>query len=189
LVDPVKLSWFKEAQFRRAVSHAIDRQALVNLAFAGKATPQYGFLSASDKLWFNANVRKYPYDLARAKSLLADAGFRYVPDRQVLLDPRGQAVTFTLMTNAGNALRQKISTLLQADLAKIGIKVNLAFIEARALLARINESFNYEACLLAVASGDVDPNTHLNFLFSHGANHWWYPKQAQPGNCVGGAAR
>jgi peptide/nickel transport system substrate-binding protein len=89
-------------------------------------------------------------------------------------------VTFTLMTNAGNALRQKISALLQADLAKIGIKVNLAFLESKALLARINESFNYEACLLAVASGDVDPNTHLNFLFSHGANHWWHPKQAQP---------
>lgn len=180
LVDPVKLGWFKEAQFRRAVSHAIDRQALVRLAFGGRATPQYSFLSASDKLWFNANVRKYPYDLTRAKSLLADAGFRYVADRKVLLDPRGQTVTFTLLTNAGNALRQKMSALIQADLAKIGIKVNLAFVESRALLSRINESFNYEAGLLAVASGDVDPNTHLNILSSHGASHWWYPKQARP---------
>lgn len=180
LVDPVKLRWFKDAQFRRAISHAIDRQALVNLVFAGKASPQYAFLSAGDKLFYNANVRKYPYDLNRAKSLLADAGFRYDTARQTLLDPRGQTVTFTLITNAGNALRQKISALLQADLAKLGIKVNLAAVESRALLARINESFTYEACLLAVASGDVDPNTHINILFSHGANHWWYPKQARP---------
>jgi peptide/nickel transport system substrate-binding protein len=179
-LDPVKLGWFKEAKFRQAISHAIDRAAMVNLVFAGKADPQWAFLSAGDKLWFNPGVKKYPYDLNRAKGLLAEAGFRFQADKKLLLDPQGRPVTFTLITNAGNALRQKMGAMIQDDLAKLGIKVNLAFIESRSLLARINNSLNYEACLLAVASGDVDPNSHLNLLLSQGANHWWYPNQPRP---------
>lgn len=179
-VDPVKLAWFKEVKFRQALSHAIDRQAIVNLAFAGKAVPQWGFLSAGDKLWVNAAVKTYPYDLARARSLLAEAGFRFDQGKKQLLDSQGREVTFSLATNAGNQLRQKISVLIQSDLAKIGIKVNLAFIESRALLSRINDGVNYEACLLAVVSGDADPNAHTNILLTRGASHWWQPKQAQP---------
>lgn len=179
-VDPVKLRWFRNVKFRQAISHAIDRQALVNLVYAGKASPQWAFLSAGDRLWHNPSVKTYPRDLARAKSLLADAGFRYLPDRKALLDPAGNQVGFTLMTNAGNAQRQKIGALIQEDLARIGIKVTLAQIESRALLTRINESFNYEACLLAIVSGDVDPSSHLNILSSHGPNHWWNPRQAKP---------
>ena len=179
-LDPVKLGWFKEAKFRQAISHAIDRAAIVNLVFAGKADPQWAFLSAGDRLWFNPGVKKYPYDLNRARGLLAETGFRFQADKKLLLDPQGRPVTFSLITNAGNALRQKMGAMIQDDLAKLGIKVNLAFIESRALLARINNSLNYEACLLAVASGDVDPNSHLNLLLSQGANHWWHPNQPRP---------
>ncbi len=179
-LDPVKLGWFKEVKFRQAISHAIDRAAIVNLVFAGKADSQWAFLSAGDKLWFNPGVKKYPYDLNRARGLLAEAGFRFQADKRVLLDPRGRPVTFTLITNAGNGLRQRMGAMIQDDLAKLGVKVNLALIESRALLARINQSPDYEACLLAIASGDVDPASHLNILLSQGANHWWYPNQPRP---------
>jgi peptide/nickel transport system substrate-binding protein len=179
-VDPVKLGWFQQTKFRQAISHAIDRSAIVNLAFSGKAAAQYGFLSAGDKLWFNAAVKQYPHDPARARALLAEAGFRYDAGQNRLLDAGGREVAFSLLTNAGNALRQKISALIQADLARIGIKVTLAFVESRALLSRINDGVNYEACLLAVLAGDADPNTHTNILLTRGASHWWQPKQAQP---------
>ncbi len=179
-VDPLKLGWFKEVKFRQAISHAIDRNAIVNLAFSGKAAPQWGFLSAGDKLWFNAAVRKYPHDPARARSLLAEAGFRFDAGKKQLFDAQGREVAFSLVTNAGNQLRQKMSALIQEDLARIGIKVNLAFLESRALLARINDGVNYEACLLAILSGDADPTTHMNILLTRGASHWWQPKQTQP---------
>jgi peptide/nickel transport system substrate-binding protein len=178
-VDPVKLGWFKDVRFRQAISHAIDREAIVKLVFAGKASPQYGFLSAGDKLWFKAEVKKYPYDLGRAKSLLTESGFRLQNDNE-LVDPQGRPVNFTLITNAGNAIRQKMSAMIQADLARLGIKVNLAMIESRALLSTINESLNYEACLLAIVSGDADPSSHINILSSSGPMHWWHPQQNKP---------
>jgi peptide/nickel transport system substrate-binding protein len=180
LVDPVRLAWFGQKKFRQAVSHAIDREAMVRLAFAGKADPQWAFLSSGDKLWFQPDVKKYPHDLAQARSLLAEAGFKWKDEGGTLIDAQNHPVEFTLITNSGNALRQKISALIQDDLAKLGIRMNIATIDSRALLGKINESFDYEACLLAVVSGDADPNAHSGILLSSGPNHWWRPQQKQP---------
>src|SRR5262249_35716953 len=60
-IEPIKMRWFKEVKFRQAISHAIDRNAIVKLAFSGKAVPQWGFLSEGNKFWYDANVKKYPY--------------------------------------------------------------------------------------------------------------------------------
>ena len=179
LVDPVKLAWFRQTKFRQAVSHAIDREAIVRLVFAGQAEPQWGFLSAGDKLWF-APTRTWPHDLDRARKLLAEAGFKWGGEDGALTDAQGHPVAFTLLTNSGNVLRQKMSALIQEDLAKLGIRVSLAAMDAKSLLSRINERFAYEACLLAVVSGDTDPNAHTGMLVSSGPNHWWHPGQRKP---------
>lgn len=178
-LDPVKRAWFSDVRFRQAISHAIDRDAIVSVVFAGKAAPQYGFLSAGDKLWHNDQVKKYSYDVERAKSLLKQAGFKYTSGND-LIDSEGHPVSITMVTNASNALRGKMSTMIQSDLAKIGIQVNIASLESRALLSTINDTFAYEAALLAVVSGDADPNSHANILTSAGAGHWWYPGQKRP---------
>jgi len=181
VVDPAKLHWFKEVKFRQAISHAIDRDAIVRLVFFGKASPLWAFTSSGNKVWFNPHIKQYPYDLDQAKRLLLHAGFRYGAEPgKSLLDPEGNPVEFTLCTNAGNVLRQKMSAIIQEDLARIGIKVGLSFLESKALLAKINASYDYEACLLAIVSGDTDPTSEKNFLLSNGANHWWYPKQLTP---------
>lgn len=73
-----------------------------------------------------------------------------------------------------------MSAMIQADLAQLGIKVNSATMESRALLATINDTLNYEACLLAVVSGDADPTSHANILSSAGLGHWWHPRQKKP---------
>jgi peptide/nickel transport system substrate-binding protein len=175
-VDPVKRAWFVDQSFRQAVSYAIDRAAIARLVFAGKASPQFGFLSAGDKLWNNLNVKSYAYNPQLAQDLLMKAGYRR-DNQSSLLDRDGHPIEFTLLTNAGNALRQKMSALIQADLAKLGIKVNLATLESRALLNAINDSHQYEAGLLAIVSGDADPNSHANILESDGLGHWWNPRQ------------
>lgn len=178
--DPVKQSWFQQLNFRRAISHAIDRQAITKIAFNGRAAQQWGFLSDGDKIWNNLNVQKYPFDRAQAKRLLEEAGFRYANGQNTLLDPQGRPVAFSLTTNAGNPLRQKIAALIQSDMAQIGVNLNLVFLESKTLLTRINDGSNYDACLLAIISGDADPSAHMNILLSSGSNHWWRAKQTTP---------
>lgn len=178
-VDPVRLSWFRMPEFRQAISAAIDRDAIVRLVYGGRAEAQFAFLSRGDKLWFHSGIKTSAADPARAKQLLQQAGFRWQSEGGALLDAQGRTVEFTLVTNA-NAQRQKMSTMIQDDLAKLGIKMNVATLDSRALLSKINENFAYEAGLLAISSGDTDPHSHTSFLLSSGANHWWHPQQKQP---------
>lgn len=179
-VDPIKRSWFAQQKFRQAISHAIDRDAMVKVAFAGRAAPQYSFISSGDKLWFQPDIKQFAYNLTEARKLLSEAGFRWQDNDKTLVDAQSHPVEFTLLTNAGNALRQKMSAMMQEDLAKLGIKMNIGTLDTKVVLEQINQSFTYDAALLATSSGDVDPNAEMNILLSSGGSHWWHPQQKQP---------
>lgn len=176
---PTRLAWFQDVRFRRAVSYAINRQALIDVVFAGKAAPVWGPVPATSR-WFNPQVKTYPYDPDRAKALLAEAGFSDRNGDGILEDRQGNQVTFALMTNAGNAIRERMGLMVQEDLKKVGIGVTFAPIETKTMLERIARGTDYEAGLLAIAAGDTDPSSLRNFLLSSGANHWWNPQQSTP---------
>jgi peptide/nickel transport system substrate-binding protein len=177
-VDPIKLAWFRQQKFRQALSYAIDRQAIIDLVFLGKATACWGPINKSNRAWFNSKIMTYEHNLPKARTLLQEAGFHY--EKNQLKDAAHHTVEFTLITNAGNTLRQKMGTIIQGDLAKIGIKVQFAPIETRLLLSKIQETFDYEACLLALQSGDTDPTAEMAVLLSKGHSHWWNPRQDRP---------
>ena len=73
-----------------------------------------------------------------------------------------------------------MATIIQDDLARIGVEVQIVPLETRALLARVFESYEYEACVLALAGGDVDPNTEMNLLLSDGPTHLWSLSPGRP---------
>jgi peptide/nickel transport system substrate-binding protein len=55
-VDPVKRSWFENVEFRRACSMATNREAMARTVFYGQAVPLYGFESAANAQWNNADI-------------------------------------------------------------------------------------------------------------------------------------
>jgi peptide/nickel transport system substrate-binding protein len=178
-LSPTKLAWFQDVRFRQAVSFAINRQALIDVVFAGKAAPVWGPVPTTSP-WFHQGVKTYPYDPLRAKALLAEAGFSDRNGDGVLEDAQGNALAFTLVTNAGNPLRERMGLMIQEDLKKVGIRVNFAPIETKTMLDRLARGTDYEAGLLAIAAGDTDPSSLRNFLLSSGSNHWWNPQQPTP---------
>ena len=77
----------------------------------------------------------------------------------------------------------KMATLLQDDLKQLGIDVQVVTLEFRAVLDRVLNTHDYEACLMGLASGDADPNADLNVWLSDGPTHLWdigEPKAATP---------
>ena len=182
LVSSPKLDWFTNIRFRQAISYAIDRKSIVDLIYLGRATVSYGPLTISNKFWYNPSIKQYPYDVALAKRLLSDAGFRFATTKGQLqlLDKASHPVRFSLITNAGNREREKIGAVVQNDLEKIGIRVDFTPLEFSSLIARIMESFDYDACLLGPTNIDTDPSGQMNLWLSSAPNHQWFPSQKKP---------
>jgi peptide/nickel transport system substrate-binding protein len=67
--------------------------------------------------------------------------------------------------------------MIQQDLKKIGIKVNVVTLDFNSLLERMTQTYNYEACLLGTVNGDLDPSSQMSMWLSSGENHIWNPKQ------------
>jgi peptide/nickel transport system substrate-binding protein len=73
-----------------------------------------------------------------------------------------------------------MAVLIQEDLGKIGVKVNIVTLDFPSLLERISQKFNYEAVILGFRNVDLDPNGQMNIWLSSAENHAWNPKQKAP---------
>ena len=171
-------SWFQSRAFRVAVSQAIHRDDLARIAYLGHATPAYSFISPANKMWYNQHLSAPHTDLASARSALSRAGFRW--NGSQLEDAADHPVRFSILTNAGNEARQKMATLIQQDLAALGMQVNVVALDFPALIERLLHTQDYEACLLGLENVDPDPNSMMNVWLSSAPNHQWNPSEKTP---------
>ena len=180
--NPVKQAWFKDARFRRAVSHAIDRDSVARGILQGLATPLYSFVPPSNRVWAATDLPRTEFDRERARALLTEAGFqtRGTTDAPELFDAQGNRVEFTLITPQENEPRKNMAAAIQEDLSKIGIRVQVAPIETNELRRRYNQTFDYDAALFGITVSDYDPSSYSNILLSESGEHYWHPKQAKP---------
>jgi peptide/nickel transport system substrate-binding protein len=171
-------SWFRSRAFRVAVSQGIHRADLARIAYEGHATPAYSFISPANTAWYNRKISAPQTDIAAAKSGLAGAGFRL--NGSVLEDSAGHVVKFSILTNAGNAARFKMATLIQQDLKTLGMQVTVVALDFPALIERLMHTQDYEACLLGLGHFDPDPNSMMNIWLSSSPNHQWNPSEKTP---------
>ena len=120
---------------RRALAHAIDRKTLAERLYFGLAEPSDGPYPPS--CWCYApDLPKYAYDLDRARQLLAEAGWRPGPDG--LLARNGEPLRLKLVYGPNsNRVRERIATVTQAELRKLGIEVEVQTYEWAAFLDAI----------------------------------------------------
>jgi peptide/nickel transport system substrate-binding protein len=173
-----KKLWFQSKKFRRAISAALNRDDIVKLVYRGYAHAAGSSVSAANKTWYDPKLTPPPYDPQLALKLLREDGFRL--DGGVLRDRDGNAVEFSMITNAGSKARTQTGTILQQDLMKIGIHLNFLPIEFQALIERITKNQQYETCLLGFSNVEIDPNSQMNVWMSSGTLHAWNPGQAKP---------
>ena len=95
-------------------------------------------------------------------------------------DKEGNAVVFSIITNSGNKARERMATLIQEDLQKVGIHVNVVTLDFPSLIERMTQSFDYEAILLGLTNVGLDPNEQMNVWLSSSENHQWNPQEKTP---------
>ncbi len=171
--------WFRETQFRRAVSAAIDRDALIRLAYFGRADALATLVTPGNRRWTDPAIPRPVRSLENARRLLSSCGFSWASDHS-LLDPARNPVRFAITVNAGKPQQVEMATLIQQDLKDIGIQVDLDQIEFHTFMDRIFSNYRYEAAIIALADGDADPNSEFNVLSSTGTAHLWQLKSAGP---------
>lgn len=182
LEGTAKHKWFSDSRFRRAISTAIDRNTIATTTLRGLASPLYGFVSPGNKAWAKSDLPKIEYSREKAAQMLADAGFvkKGTPESPELFDAANNRVEFTLVVPVENEPRKLTAAVIQEDLAKLGIKMEVAPVEIQNLTQRWTKTFDYDAILLGLSVSDIEPSSFGNFLKSEAAAHQWHPDQKTP---------
>ncbi|MCX7727450.1 MAG: ABC transporter substrate-binding protein, partial [Chitinispirillaceae bacterium] len=179
-VDSIKLSWFCNVNFRRAVAHALDKQNMINIVMNGLGYPQWSPMTPSEGFFFNPNVPTYPYDLKKAKEILQKEGFTDKNGDGIIDDPSGNPVEFSFITNSGNIVRSKIAEIIRKDFEALGFKVHFQLLEFNSLIRKIdNPPYDWDVVLLGLTGGP-EPHFGRNVWHSSGTLHMWYPRQKKP---------
>ena len=173
-----KKNWFRSAAFRRAISEAINRDDLSRVVFLAHAQPAVGPVSPANKFWFNTRLKAETYSPDAALKALQGEGFRL--ENGALKDRDGNDVVFSIITNAGNKYRERMATMIQEDLGKIGMHVNVVTLDFPSLIERMTQTFDYEAILLGLTNVGLDPNEQMNVWLSSSENHQWNPQEKTP---------
>ena len=106
---------FDNPKVRQAIAYAINKEALAKVAFAGYASPAEGVVPQGVE--YAVNLGAWPYDVAKAKQLLTEAGY-----------PNGFETELWSAYNHTTA--SKVTQFLQQQLQQIGIKTRITLLEA-----------------------------------------------------------
>lgn len=147
----LKRPMFQDRRVRQALAYAIDKQEIIDgvlLGYGEAATGPY----KPDAWVYNGAVPRYAYNPAKARELLAAAGWSD-SDGDGILDKQGQAFSFTIVTNQGNDLRSKSGEIIQRRFREVGIDVQLRIIEWATFLKEFINPGNFDATILGWSGG------------------------------------
>lgn len=175
-----RLAWFSDPLFLRALAHAMDKQKMIEGALDGFGVPAVSFISPSNARFANPHLVDYDYDPARAAALLAEGGYVDRDGDGVREDRAGHPIEFTLITNAGNPVREQIAAILQQDWRdRLQLNVHVEKHELDEVIERLRSTFDWDAMLMGF-TGSIEPNDAASLLRSSGPLHVWFPNQPKP---------
>ncbi|HWB49898.1 MAG TPA: peptide ABC transporter substrate-binding protein [Stellaceae bacterium] len=120
-----------DIRVRRALLLGLDRATLTQTLFAGKQAVANAFVEPLDA-GYTDDVPKYPFDLARARQLLEEAGWHAQSDA-TRRNAEGKTLSLELTTTAGNRSRELVEQVLQSAWKKLGVDIRIHNEPARVL--------------------------------------------------------
>lgn len=161
---------FDKVEVRKALAHALNRQSYIDAIYLGNAVVAKNPIPPT--MWsYNDKTVDDDFDIAKSKQLLAKAGF-----------PNGFQTTLWYMpvSRPYNPNGKKMGEMMQADLAKVGIKADLLTFDWGAYLDKARAG-QHQLIMMGWTGDNGDPDNFLSVLLSceaakNGSNYsrWCY---------------
>ena len=178
-VSEEKFYWFSNLAFRRAVAHAVDKEAIIEQVQQGLGYPQWSPISPATGAFHNSGVATYEFDLEQANALLDELGWTDQDHDGFREDDRGNEIAFTLATNQGNTVREQVTGIIHQGMTAIGLNVDLQVIAFGELVDQLTTSYDWDAIVIGFTGGP-DPYSGIVLWHSSESLHLWYPNQSEP---------
>ncbi len=146
---PKHTSPLQDVRVRQAVNYAVDKQAIINGLFSGQAKPLHGQVLRADQIGFDASIDDYAYDPAKAKALLAEAGYA-----------DGFEVDFRFP--AGRYAQDKeVAEAISGMLAEVGIRTKMISLETGEFFRQMDDGELQPMGMFGLAPPD-DPDMQVS---------------------------
>jgi peptide/nickel transport system substrate-binding protein len=156
-----------DIHFRRALNYATDVQTLINTVVFGLGKPGNSFMPI-DSLYWNPDLKPYPFDLDMAKSELAQSA-----------TPTGGKVE--VLTVTGNAQEETEATTLKDMWSKIGVDLTITPIDAQTRRERLLKH-DFQMRIAAWTNDMIDPDEIVGYFItpenSENARSGWVNQHA-----------
>ena len=159
MVLNTKTKPFDDKRVRQAVNYAVNKPAMVTDILKDTATVASSVTPPAFAWAYDSGLKPYPYDPAKAKQLLAEAGY-----------PNGLDVTF-YVTESGSGMLSPVlmGTAIQADLAAVGVRAKIETYEWNTFLGKIIPSMPPDVAIAELSFMTQDPDMHPALALRTGA--------------------
>jgi peptide/nickel transport system substrate-binding protein len=156
LIEQDPHSILGDVRVRQAIAHSLDYQTIIDKVYLGQ-----GYQIASNVLpaisWaHDPTLQPYDYNLDTAKQLLEEAGW-VDGDGDGVREKEGKPLTLSLLTNAGNKVREDLGALAQDQLKRVGMDVKFEAIDFGVLVERLLGQ-KFDMVIIGWTGTGTDPN-------------------------------
>ena len=136
---------FKDKNVRLALTHLVNRDRILKEVYhdLGKIVSGPFYIDSSS---YDQGIKPWPFDVDKAKALLAEAGWKDTVGDGVLRKD-GQKFEFTYMAVSSSKIGEQIAAIVRDDFAKAGIIVTINPVEWSVFTQRLDER-NFDVCQL-----------------------------------------
>ena len=146
----MKKPQFTDKRVRRAITHLINRDEMIESIFESLAVKTNGPINPKKK-YYNTDLEDIQYDIEKAKALLAEAGWKDSDGDNILdkmIAGKKETMTIYYKYNQGNMVRKSIGQLLKDEAERVGIEVTLSPVDFPTLISDADKR-NFDLVALA----------------------------------------
>ncbi|HEU5189279.1 MAG TPA: ABC transporter substrate-binding protein [Methylomirabilota bacterium] len=125
-----------DVRVRQAIFHGIDQSFLVQQGYAGQGRPGTSVIPSSLAWAYNANVPKYPFDVAKAGALFDEAGYPK--------NAQGERMALRLVYDPANSAANRASEVVAQQLKGVGLNVKLVPLERSLMLEKVFKQYDFD---------------------------------------------